>query len=315
MNVLKVTKMHALGNNYIYISEFEEELHEAELPDLARALSDVRKGIGSDGMILIGPSESAQVRMRIFNADGSEAETCGNGLRCVAKYAFERGYVENTEFSIETKAGIVQALVHVAGENSASATQVAQVAQAAQGARLNKNELGRREGSVQRVTIDMGEPRFGAGAVNYEGPHTADEEAATITIGEDAYTGTLVSMGNPHFVSFVEDVENVAVATIGPQLEQHAYFPNRINVEFVAAVGRDELDFRVWERGSGITYACGTGACASVAAGVLSGRLDSRVTVHLLGGDLEIEIRDGRVLMTGEAVHVMSGEFAWPRAN
>ena len=307
MNVLKVTKMHALGNNYIYISEFEEELHEAELPDLARALSDVRKGIGSDGMILIGPSESAQVRMRIFNADGYEAETCGNGLRCVAKYAFERGYVENTGFNIETKAGIVQAFVHAAGENAPSVAQVA---------RLNKNELGPREGSVQRVTVDMGEPRFGAGAVNYEGPHTASSSAAaTITIGEDAYTGTLVSMGNPHFVSFVEDVENVAVATIGPQLEQHAYFPNRINVEFVAAVGRDELDFRVWERGSGITYACGTGACASVAAGVLSGRLDSRVTVHLLGGDLEIEIRDGRVLMTGEAVHVLSGEFPWPRAN
>lgn len=293
--MLKVTKMHALGNNYIYISEFEEDLREAELPDLARALSDVRKGIGSDGMILIGPSQSAQVRMRIFNADGSEAETCGNGLRCVAKYAFEHGYVEAAEFAIETKAGVVRALVHVHADQ------------------VDKDRADNLEGAVQRVTIDMGKPQFGAVAVNYGGPHALDEDVATIQIGEDAYTGTLVSMGNPHFVSFVEDVTEVAVDTIGPQLEQHMYFPHRINVEFVAAVNRHELDFRVWERGSGITYACGTGACASVAAGVASGRLDPKVTVHLLGGDLDIEVKDGRVLMTGEAVHVMSGEFAWPR--
>lgn len=285
MAALKITKMHALGNNYIYVSEYEELIPEPELPLLAVAVSDVRKGIGSDGLILIGPSIAADVRMRIFNADGSEAETCGNGLRCVAKYAFEHGYVHNQKFTIETKAGIVEAQVHV-------------------------DDTGR----VPRVTIDMGEPQLGTLAVPYSGPRgLAETEPVRVETAGAAYDGVLVSMGNPHFVSFVQDVDVAPVEQAGPLIEHHDYFPERINVEFVAPIGRSELDFRVWERGSGITYACGTGACAAVVAGVALGKLDEKVIVHLLGGDLEIELRNGRVLMTGEAVHVLSGDFQWPR--
>ena len=276
--------MHALGNNYVYVSEYEERLDEEELEALAVRISDVRKGIGSDGLILIGPSEVADVRMRIFNADGSEAETCGNGLRCVAKYAYDRGYVSVPQFRIETKGGTVSAMVHV--EDS---------------------------GSVHRVTIDMGEARFGGEAVHFTGPEDVlSADSAKLDVNGETYEGVLVSMGNPHFVQFVSDVATVPVAIVGPQIEQHRYFPERINVEFVHPLDDSELDFRVWERGSGVTYACGTGACASVAAGFARGLLASRVLVHLLGGDLEVEIREGHVWMTGEAVTVFTGDFAWP---
>ncbi|MDQ0188197.1 diaminopimelate epimerase [Alicyclobacillus cycloheptanicus] len=275
---MKITKMHGLGNCYIYVSTFEESLREEELPSLAIAVSDIRKGIGSDGLILIGPSEAADVRMRIFNADGSEAENCGNGLRCVAKYAVEHGYVGSNSFTIETKGGIVEAYAH-RGAN----------------------------GKVGRVTVDMGVPMFGPAAVGYLG--AANGDAAVIAVGEDTFEGQLVSVGNPHFVAFVENAVSLPVAEIGPHIERHPDFPNRVNVEFVTPRGQHELDFRVWERGSGITYACGTGACASVAAGVKRGLLSGRVTVHLLGGDLEIEMKDGHVWMTGEAVEVLTGEY------
>jgi diaminopimelate epimerase len=281
---VKVTKMHALGNNYIYISEFEEPLHDEELPALARDISDVRKGVGSDGIILIGPSDKADVRMRIFNADGSEAENCGNGLRCVAKYAYDKHYVKHNVFTIEVKTGVVRAKV-----------------------------LEARGERVNRVTIDMGEARFGREAVRYQGPVSSSDADVVMEVDGVLYPATLVSMGNPHFVTFVDDAKQVDVARIGPVIECHPDFPDRINVEFVSVLNRGELDFRVWERGSGITYACGTGACASVAAGVRKGLLDNRVVVHLLGGDLEIEIRDGRVWMTGEAVTVLTGEYLWPR--
>ncbi len=281
MRPIQITKMHALGNNYIYVSEFEERLPESSLADLAKAVSDVRRGIGSDGLILVGPSDKADVRMRIFNADGSEAENCGNGLRCVAKYAYEHGYVTKPQFRIEVKTGVVEATVHPAPD-----------------------------GTVHRVTVDMGVPQFGAGAVPYRGPAVAND-AVAVEVGDRAYTGTLVSFGNPHFVAFVDDVEQVPIHDVGPRIERHEWFPERINVEFVTPRNRAELDFRVWERGSGITYACGTGACASVAAGIRLGKLGSRVTVHLLGGDLDIEMNGDRVYMTGEAVEVMRGEYLW----
>lgn len=275
---MKVTKMHGLGNNYIYISLFEEDLEESELAPLAVELSDIRKGIGSDGMILIGPSDTADVRMRIFNADGSEAENCGNGLRCVAKYAVDHGYVHADALRIETKTTIVEGFVH--------------------------RDKG---GDVDRVTVDMGELSYGAAAVGYTGEAVGD--TAKVTVDGTDYTGYLVSVGNPHFVSFVDDAVHLPVAEIGPHIERNPAFSNRINVEFVTPHGKNELDFRVWERGSGITYACGTGACASVAAGVSQGLLEGLVRVHLLGGDLEIEIKDGRVWMTGDAVTVFSGEY------
>lgn len=278
---MKVTKMHGLGNCYVYVSEYEEDLRDEELAPLAIAVSDVRKGIGSDGLIIIGPSEVAEVRMRIFNADGSEAESCGNGLRCVAKYAVEHEYVSSDDFTIETKAGVVRAYAH-----------------------RDRND------QVNQVTIDMGEPRFGAEAVNYRGVAQAD--AASVSVAGTSYVGHLVSMGNPHFVCFVEDAVALPISDIGPGIERHEDFPNRINVEFVTPHGPHDLDFRVWERGSGITYACGTGACASVAAGVARGLLSGKVTVHLLGGDLEIEMKDGHLWMTGEAVEVFSGEYERP---
>lgn len=278
---MKFTKMHGLGNNYIYVSQFEEALREEELSQLAMDISDVRKGIGSDGLILIGPSGKADVRMRIFNADGSEAENCGNGLRCVAKYAYEHGYIQERTFRIEVKTGIVEATVHESAD-----------------------------GLVHRVTVDMGEAAFGPGPVQYAGTSAEGEEVTVMSNGE-AFRGTLVSVGNPHFVTFVPNAVQVPVEHFGPVIETSPDFPTRINVEFVTPKTRNELDFRVWERGSGITYACGTGACASVAAGVRQGLLDNQVIVHLLGGDLEIEIRNQRIYMTGEAVEVCTGEYRW----
>ncbi|WP_233096172.1 diaminopimelate epimerase [Alicyclobacillus sp. SO9] len=283
--------MHGLGNNYVYINEFEESLDESQLPLLAVALSDVRRGIGSDGMILMGPSTKADVRMRIFNTDGSEAENCGNGLRCVAKYAYEHGLVQNEAFQIQYKTGVAGAQVHP-----------------------------EEDGTVETVTIDMGAPSFGAGAVGYAGTFLHDEEQSetnslSLSVSQGEFHGTMVSMGNPHFVIFSDDAKTVPVAEIGPALERHVAFPNRINVEFVTPLGPTELDFRVWERGSGITYACGTGACASVAAGIQQGLLSDKVTVHLLGGDLLIEQRDGRIFMTGEAKEIFTGEFHWHPEN
>lgn len=273
--------MHALGNNYVYVSEADLPSGEVDLSALARRLSDVRRGIGSDGMILIGPSAVADVRMRIWNADGSEAETCGNGLRCVAKYAFERGWVRDPVFRIETKGGIVKATVHTNAQ-----------------------------GRVDTVTVDMGVPSFGAEAVGYTGPVDPAEPAlAHVPVGHAQWSGWLVSMGNPHLVLFVDDAAAFPVAEVGPVLERHPAFRDRANVEFVTCVNDHELVFRVWERGSGITWACGTGACAAVAAGIRAGMLADRVTVHLLGGDLNIEQRNGRMDMTGEAVEVFEGEF------
>lgn len=278
---LRVAKMHALGNNYIYVEEHEIAAIRHRLPDLAKTVSDVRKGIGSDGLIIIGSSTVADVRMQIFNADGSEAENCGNGLRCVAKYAYEQGLVSKQEFHVETKGGVFQAKVWLDAC-----------------------------GTVPKVTVNMGPMRLGPQQVPYSGPAVVNHEVA-VQVGDDNLSGVLVSVGNPHFVAFVEDAVTSNVAVIGPIIEHHPWFPERINVEFVTPRSRQELDFRVWERGSGITFACGTGACASVAAGVSKGLLDNQVRVHLLGGDLDIEVKDGQIFMTGEAVHVFSGIYDW----
>jgi len=297
--MLNVTKMHGLGNSYVYISEYEENLPEQHLPLLARAVSSVRTGIGSDGLILIGPSDTADVRMRIFNADGSEAENCGNGLRCVAKYAYEHKYVSREELTIQYKTGVARAWVHPA------------------------------KGLVERVTVDMGEPQFGVAAVGLAETglrgEVGEEGVGVAHVERDAsgieyfaveargatYRGALVSMGNPHLVMVREDATTDAVERLGPLLERHPAFPNRINVEFVTPLSNKELNFRVWERGSGVTFACGTGACASVAAGIRAGLLDSEVLVHLLGGDLEIRQENGRIFMTGEAKEVIRGQFHW----
>ncbi|WP_211208005.1 diaminopimelate epimerase [Effusibacillus pohliae] len=281
MNGLKFTKMHGLGNNYIYVNLFEETLCEEELPELAVRVSDVNTGIGADGMILIGPSDKADFRMRVFNNDGSEAKNCGNGLRSVAKYVYDRGMTRKREFQIETLGGVVQARVQVGQDNK-----------------------------VELVTVDMGAPRL----LKKDLPMLGDPETTTILETIDVqgtpYTITAVSMGNPHAVIFVDDLDQVNVAAVGPLIERHPLFPERVNVEFIQVLNRGEIIFRVWERGSGITQACGTGACAAVVAGILTDRLDRKVLVHLLGGDLEIEWQeDGPVLMTGPAAYICDGVF------
>lgn len=275
--------MHALGNNYIYVDTSRTEMPDEALPDIARVVSDVRRGIGSDGLILIQSSNVADVGMRIYNADGSEAESCGNGLRCVAKYAYEHQLVRDSKFTIETKAGIVQATCHVEAN-----------------------------GLVHSVTIDMGLARFGASTIRYAGASDVSSDDVVVLARGQRFVGTIVNVGNPHFVTFVDEVNDDLVAEVGPHIESHPDFPDRINAEFIAIVNRREIDFRVYERGSGITFACGTGACAAVASSIRKGVTDSTVRVHLLGGHLDIEMtKDGHLLMTGEAIEVARGEFNW----
>ncbi|CAH0121601.1 Diaminopimelate epimerase [Paenibacillus sp. CECT 9249] len=280
---MKYTKMHGLGNSYIYINGFEEALDEGSLSPLAMRVSNVNTGIGSDGMIVIGPSEVADFRMRIFNIDGSEGKNCGNGLRCVAKYVFERKMTERTRFTIETLGGNVEV-------------------------KIDADDACR----VRQVTVDMGAPRLLKGDLPMLGDPEQPAIDEAIAVNGRQYRITAVSMGNPHAVLFVPDAEAAPVAEIGPQIEHAPLFPERTNVEFIQVVNRREIIFRVWERGSGITQACGTGACAAVVAGVLNGELDrgKPVTVHLLGGDLEIIWEnDGRVFMKGPAEIVTDGEL------
>ncbi|WP_280145497.1 diaminopimelate epimerase [Bacillus amyloliquefaciens] len=282
MNSFRFTKMHGLGNSYIYVNQFEEQLPEERLAEIAVKVSSVYTGIGSDGMILICPSEKAPVKMRIFNNDGSEGKNCGNGLRCVAKYAYEHKLTEETSFFIETLSGLVKADITV--DN----------------------------GIVREVAVDMGEPRL----TKKELPMLGNEDERTINetfvFGETELSGTAVSMGNPHIVFPVADISQAPLTTLGPVIEKDPRFPEGINVEFVETVSADELHFRVWERGSGITQACGTGACAAAVASVLNGVSERNrdITVHLAGGDLVINWQDnGHVLMTGPAETVCSGVY------
>lgn len=281
--VLKFTKMHALGNNYIYINCFEEKLLEEDLADLAVKVSQINTGIGSDGMILICPSDQADFKMRVFNNDGSEAKNCGNGLRCVARFVYDRGLTQQTRFSIETLGGIVEAQINL------------------------------QDNKVSSITVNMGRPRL----KKKEVPMQGDPESETIQEiwqfeDDREYALTALSMGNPHAVIVVEDIDEIDVAREGKAIEWSPLFPERVNVEFIQIVSPTEVIFRVWERGSGITQACGTGACAAVVAGVLTHRLEKNqpVTVHLLGGDLEIVwSEDDRVFMTGPAEFIADGVF------
>ncbi|MDL0427121.1 diaminopimelate epimerase [Bacillus amyloliquefaciens] len=282
MNSFRFTKMHGLGNSYIYVNQFEEQLPEERLVEIAVKVSSIHTGIGSDGMILICPSEKAPVKMRIFNNDGSEGKNCGNGLRCVAKYAYEHKLTEETSFFIETLSGLVKA------------------------------DITEDNGIVREVAVDMGEPRL----TKKELPMLGNEDERTIdetfVFGETELSGTAVSMGNPHIVFPVADINQAPLTTLGPVIEKDPRFPEGVNVEFVETVSADELHFRVWERGSGITQACGTGACAAAVASVLNGVSERNrdITVHLAGGDLVINWQDnGHVLMTGPAETVCSGVF------
>ncbi|MBU9713013.1 diaminopimelate epimerase [Bacillus tamaricis] len=276
--------MHGLGNQYIFINCFDVKLEEKELSLLAVEVSDIYTGIGSDGLILMGPSDVADLQMRIFNKDGSEAKNCGNGLRCVAKYAYDYNLISKKVMTIETLGGIVQATVHPDDA-----------------------------GSVLLVTVDMGKPRFQAEqipvtGVSQEGPIVGEK----IEVDSENHEMTVVSMGNPHAIFFVDDIEDAPLMTLGPKVEKHERFPESVNVEFVQQVSGDELHFRVWERGSGVTQACGTGACAAVVASVLNGLSNKgeEVQVHLAGGDLYItwDERD-HVWMKGPAETICEGTY------
>lgn len=276
---MKFTKMHGLGNDYIYVNCFEEKIKEPS--KIARFISDRHKGIGSDGLILIGPSKKADFRMQIFNADGSVAEMCGNGIRCVGKYVFDRGMTEKEELEIETLAGIRRLKLHTKKLDAAIVTS---------------------------VTVDMGIPILTADKIPVISKNTQVINE-TIMINHMNYRMTAISMGNPHAVVFVKNVKGVDLPLLGPAFEYHGRFPKRINTEFVEVLDRNTINVRVWERGAGETLACGTGACAAVVASVLNNLTEREVTVKLLGGDLKVEWRqsDNIVYMTGPAQTVYDG--------
>ncbi|MBI3078926.1 MAG: diaminopimelate epimerase [Deltaproteobacteria bacterium] len=275
---MRFTKMHGIGNDYLYIDGFQETVKDPEA--LARQMSDRHFGVGSDGLILILPSAQADFRMRMFNADGSEAEMCGNGIRCLAKYVYDHGLTRKDAITVETLAGTLPLELTVQG------------------------------GKVARVRVDMGRPRLERGEIPMLGvPGRVVNEP--LAVGDRSFQVTAVSMGNPHCVSFVPDVAAFPVATYGPLIERHPAFPRRTNAEFVEVLGPGELRIRTWERGAGETLACATGASATVVAAALTGRAARRAVAHLLGGDLEIEwAADDHVYMTGPAVEVFQGE--WP---
>ncbi|MEK3644158.1 MULTISPECIES: diaminopimelate epimerase [unclassified Aeribacillus] len=282
METFQFTKMHGLGNSYIYVNGFEETLPEHLLPDIARKVANVHTGIGSDGLILILPSERANVKMRIFNSDGSEGKNCGNGLRCVAKYVYEHNIVKEKKFLIETLSGLVEAEVHE--EN----------------------------GRVSCVTIDMGHPKLLKKEIPMAGNGDETAIGEIMEFNGSKYEVTAVSMGNPHIIFFVDDIEKAPLTTLGPVVEKDARFPEGVNVEFVEIVNDHELHFRVWERGSGVTQACGTGACAAVVASVLNEQTTrgKETVVHLAGGDLFIKWTDeGNILMKGPAETVCTGTY------
>jgi diaminopimelate epimerase len=272
------TKMHGAGNDYVYVNGFEVKV--VDPAAVARAVSPRRKGIGSDGLILIQPSSVAAVRMEMYNADGSRGEMCGNGIRCVGKYAYDHGITRDNPLRVETDSGIKTLELEVQG------------------------------GAVRSVTVDMGEPILEPARipVRLDGSRVVD---APLEVAGEIHRVTCVSMGNPHCVLFLQDIAALDLETIGPRFERHERFPKGINTEFIEVLDRDEMDMRVWERGSGETAACGTGACAAAVAGVLTGRTDRRVLIHLAGGDLTIEWResDNHVAMHGEAVEVFRGEI------
>ncbi|MED1862130.1 diaminopimelate epimerase [Fictibacillus nanhaiensis] len=284
MDTLKFTKMHGLGNNYIYINMFEECIDEAVLPRLATEVSNPYTGIGSDGMILICPSKLAPVKMRIFNNDGSEAKNCGNGLRCVAKYAYENRLVTETEFQIETLGGLVTAKVTIDNTNK-----------------------------VSLVTVNMGNPILRPQKIPVMGfDHLQQVVNEEVSFDGTPLRLTAVSMGNPHAVFFVDNIEKAPLHSLGPIIEKDSMFPDWVNAEFVEVVSKSEMHFRVWERGSGITQACGTGACAAAVAAVLIEKAEKNtdITVHLAGGDLIINWKDsGDVWMTGPAEIICTGEY------
>jgi len=274
------TKMQGCGNDYIYVDCFRQPMpHDPS--GLSRAISDRHFGVGSDGLILICPSDKADTRMRMYNADGSESEMCGNGIRCVAKYVYDHGLVRKSPLRIETGNGVLTLELELSG------------------------------GAVRQVCVDMGEPILQAERIPTT-LHGDPPKDVALEIAGKTLRVTCVSMGNPHCITFVDAITDELVLGLGPRIEKHPAFPRRINAEFVRVNRPDDVTVRVWERGSGETLACGTGACAVAVAGHLTGRTGRRITAHLPGGDLQLHWSeaDNHVYMTGPAVEVFSGE--WP---
>lgn len=275
---MKFTKMHGCGNDYIYVNCMEKMIDDPE--KVAIKVSDRHFGIGSDGLILICPSNVADFRMAMYNADGSEGMMCGNGVRCIAKYVYDYGLTDKDKISIETKSGIKYL------------------------------DLTIEQGKVVLVKVNMGAPILEPQKI----PVLLGEKDCidqTVTVDGADYQITCVSMGNPHAVTFVEDTATFPMEKIGPEFEHHKIFPDRVNTEFVQVLNRKEVNMRVWERGSGETLACGTGACATAVACVLNDRTDHEITVHLLGGDLFLNYdeENNTVWMTGPAAVVCDGEI------
>lgn len=278
---MKFTKMHGIGNDYVYVNCFEESVKNPA--EVSKFVSDRHFGIGSDGLILISPSAIADFRMNIYNADGSQAEMCGNGIRCVAKYVYDYGLTDKTEISVETLAGIKYLRLQV--EN----------------------------GKVANVEVNMGAPILEPKEI----PVAVEESPvvnAPVEVKGKIYHMTCVSMGNPHAIIFMNNVKDLDIAAIGPYFENHTVFPKRTNTEFVEVLDRNTVNMRVWERGSDETLACGTGACATTVACILNDKTENEVTVHLLGGDLKIrwDREANQVYMTGPATVVFDGEITLP---
>ncbi|MCO8121202.1 diaminopimelate epimerase [Stieleria sp. TO1_6] len=283
---MKFTKMHGAGNDYVYVDCFSQTVS-GDIPELARQISHRHFGVGGDGLILIRPSEVADARMQMLNADGSESEMCGNGIRCVAKYVYDHGIAKRTNLKIETGAGVLDLSLQIGTD-----------------------------GLVDQVTVDMGAPELIGSRIPTTITSAGNDQrvvSVPVEFGGQRVDVTCVSMGNPHCVIFVEQASDELVLGLGPLIETDPRFPNRVNVEFVEILSPTEVRQRTWERGSGETWACGTGASAVCVAGVLAGRTERKILNHLLGGDLTLEWNQDseHVLMTGPAAEVFSGD--WPQ--
>ena len=280
---MKFTKMQGLGNDYVYVNCFKETIDNP--PEVAKIVSDRHFGIGSDGLIMINPSKVADFEMEMYNADGSRGEMCGNGIRCVAKYVYDYGLTDKTHISVETLGGIKYL------------------------------DLTVKDGKVALVRVDMGEPELDPEKIPIIMKGYSDETDrvlnAQIKVDGKEYHMTGVSMGNPHDVVYIDDVQGLDIEKIGPKFENHERFPQRINTEFARVIDRKTVEMRVWERGSGETLACGTGACAVAVASILNGYTEREVEIRLLGGNLQIEWNeeDNHVYMTGPATVVFDGEI------
>jgi diaminopimelate epimerase len=280
---MKFTKMHGIGNDYVYVNGFEQPV--AEPREVARKVSDRHFGIGSDGLILILPSDKADVRMRMFNVDGTEGEMCGNGVRCVAKYAYDHGLSRSNPMRVETGRGVLTLELKTDASDK-----------------------------VERVTVNMGSPILEPQQIPFDPTKAAGTDSPYVfryELGGQPFDVVPISTGNPHSVSFVPDVQAMDLQRIGPLAEHHPSFPKRVNAHWATVISPREIRMRTWERGSGITWACGTGASAVCVAGVLTGRTQRNVLIHLPGGDLNIEWReaDNNIYMTGPATEVFSGEW------